>query len=417
LIASLVACALIVAAGWPLASLLDPTSPAARRLGESWLLGAGVAAGLLMIVPWSRMFVIGALLLVALLGAIAARKALIARANLRIEAAMPIDLITLVMVAGYARFATIAPPAEIDFIGIWGLKAREFWIARGIDWRFLENPFNTFAHPDYPVLVPLLFDVHAVIAGAWPERWLGVVNVGFGVATLLILRAALSEEIATDWLRRTATLALAPLALSPWIGLAECAMVGYGTAAALRLRSAVRHSSVRDALHGAIYLGLAANSKNEGLTFIVAAAVALLVTSPRLVVHLWPAAAIASPWIALRFVHHLQSDYLSGYQLRDFFTTLTTLAHNPVGKPLFWIGAIVALLAGARSLGRERFLVVTIGAQLLFFVAAYLVTPHDVAWHVRWSWERITAQITPLIGFLALVAIAPLRQRPLAAAG
>ena len=409
MIGALVASLLIIAVGWPLASVADPTSTLGARLGEAYLLGAAASVVVLLFVPWSQGIVIGALLIVAIGGALAFRRYV--RAGWRPPAL--IDAITLILVAGYARFATIAPTPEADFIGIWGLKAREFWVAHGIDWQFLENPLNAFAHPDYPPLVPLLFDVHAVIANAWIDRWLGVVNVAFGVATLLIVRAHLADEIATPWKRAIATLAFVPFALSPWIGLAECAMVAYGTAGLLLLRRA----TVRDALHGAIYLGFAANCKNEGLTLIAAAALALLVTNRRMLIHLWPAVALAAPWSVLRYVHHLRNDLVAGFHLGDVAQTLAALAQQAVGKPLFWFGIALAFVIAPRRLVRERFLIVAIVLQLLFFVAAYVVTPHDVIWHVRWSWERIVGQLTPLIVFLAIELIAPvLQQRDLAPA-
>ena len=83
-----------------------------------------------------------------------------------------------------------------------------------------------------------------------------------------------------------------------------------------------------------------------------------------------------------------------------------------LGKPLFWSGVLLALLLGLPRLRREKFLLVTIALQLAFFIAAYLVTPHDVTWHVRWSWERIVTQLAAPIGFLAVVAMFGARSLP-----
>ena len=75
---------------------------------------------------------------------------------------------------------------------------------------------------------------------------------------------------------------------------------------------------------------------------------------------------------------------------------------------ILWIGIIAALVIGARRVIREeRFLAAVIALQLLAFVAAYLVTPHDVSWHVRWSWERLVLQLTALVTFLAIVVTFP----------
>jgi hypothetical protein len=410
-IAAVVASVAALLLGWPLAAAADRDERAslARRLGESYLLGAALAAGVLFAlsllhVAWS----VGAV--VATAAAISATVAWIARKRLRVRAfggVSIIDAVTLLFVAGYARFATMAPTVEADFVTIWGIKAKEFWYAAGIDWRFLEHPFNEFAHVDYPLLVPLLFDWHALLAGAWPERWLGVVNVSFGVATLLVVRSFFDEELRERWLCAVATLALVPAALSPWIGLAEGPLVAYGTAGLLHIRRG-------NVARGAVYLGVAAMCKNEGLTLIVAAAGGLLVASGvRRLVQLWPAAAIAVPWLVIRSAHHLHGDLATGSaparvveHLAHLQPMFAAMVEYPLGKPVLWLGIVAALLIGARELGsRERFLAVTVLLQLLFFIGAYLVTPHDVTWHVRWSWERIVNQLTAPLLFLSIVLL------------
>jgi len=366
-------------------------------LAESFLLGAGLGFALLMLesllnIPWTRAGVMVPLLAIAVIGIVVRRHAL--------RVAMPrvhwLDLVTLVLIAGYARFATMWPTPEYDFIGIWGVKAKEFFVARGIDWNWLANPFNAFAHVDYPLLVPLTFDLQMLVSGGEP----GLMNVAFGVATLLMLRGFLDEEIETRWVSALATIALAWTALSPWIGLAEGALVAYGTAGLLFIRRG-------DVARGAVMLGLAASCKNEGLTLIVAAAIASFQLRK-----LWPAAAIAAPWLILRAAHHLQTDLTSGPMLPRVIEHLS----NPgpmlramfiysLGKPLFWSGILLALLIGVRQLRRERFLALAIVIQLAFFIAAYLVTPHDVTWHVRWSWERIVTQLAAAMGFLAVAVL------------
>jgi hypothetical protein len=313
-----------------------------------------------------------------------------------------LDLVTLVLIIGYARFATMAPTPEYDFIGIWGVKANEFFVARGIDWAWLANPFNEFAHVDYPLLVPLLFDLQMLTGGGEP----GLMNVGFGVAALLMLRGFLDDEIEAGWVRALATIALAWTALSPWIGLAEGPLVAYGTSGLLMIR---RGETTR----GAVMLGLAACCKNEGLTLIVAAFIAART------VRLWPAALIAAPWLVLRGVHGLHTDLTSGpllprvvEHLSDPMPMLRAMFVYSLGKPLFWSGVLLALILGFRQLRRERFLVTAIVLQLDFFIAAYVITPHDVTWHVRWSWERIVTQLAASIGFLAVVALFGARSRP-----
>ncbi|MEK6371754.1 MAG: hypothetical protein AABO58_03575 [Acidobacteriota bacterium] len=405
MIAAVATSLLLVVAGWPVAAVLDRRpAPLDRRLAEAYLLGAALASVVLFVHSgWSR-----ASLLVPML-AISAACAWLGREGLGVTrcAVHWIDLATVVLVAGYARFATIGPTAETDFIGIWGVKAKEFWLAGGIDWKFLENPFNQFAHVDYPLLVPLVFDVHAVVAGGWPDRWLGVVNVGLGIATLLLLRAFLAEEARKPLLLALATLACVGVAFAPWIGLAEGALVAFGTAGLLFVRRG-------DVSRGALYLGLAAMCKNEGLTLIGAAAVAMAIAgNARKIARLWPAAAVVVPWMVVRSIHHLQTDLTTSgvgeravEHLANLRPMFEAMLRYPVGRPLLWLAIAAAIVIGAREVGgRERFLAAAIALQLLFFVAAYVITPHDVEWHVRWSWERIVDQLAAAATFLALVLV------------
>lgn len=429
MVAALLTIAICLGAGWPLSMLFDPDARLPLRIGTSFLIGSALGGAVLFLLSiaqilWSRGALVGGVLLVAAIAAVVARTRkwrhhvrsptpFIARWKLYLSAA--INVMTGVLTAGYALFATVGPTIEYDFIGIWGVKAKEFWYARGIDWRFLENRFNEFAHVDYPILLPLIFDVQTLIRGSWDARWLGALNVAFGVAALLSVRAFIEEETENPILIAAGTLALACVAFSPWIGLAEAPLVASGTVGLLYVRRGVLTSKSADVLRGAMLLGLAASFKNEGLALIFAAAAGLVLTAPRLLPRLWPSAAVAAPWFLLRQLHHLQTDLAAGpilaraaghlARIQPMISALTTYS---TGKPLFWLGVAMALALALRSaVTRERFLLVTLLVQVSFFLAAYIVTPHDVTWHVHWSWERIVSQITLPLGFAAIALLVP----------
>jgi hypothetical protein len=400
MIAALVTTLIALAAGTPLAILLSKRRFDLLVLAEAYLLGIAVQSAALFAlalcgVPWSRVTAIGT---VVVIGVIAAR-----RGRWAIEKPHIVDAVTLVVIAGYARFATVASPTDADYIGIWGMKARAFDAVRGIDWTFLAQPYNAFAHVDYPLLVPLAYDFQALIAGAWIDRWAGALNVGFALATLLVVRSFLGAEM-RPLFAALGTLALAPLACSPWVGLAEGALVAFGTTALLEARA-------DELTRAAVFLGLAASCKNEGLTLIVAVALALLIAGEgRRIVKLWPAIAIPLPWLIVSRAHGLHGDLAAGDvfgrilgHLADPMPLVRAIAANPPGRPLFWIGIALALALGIRDVvRRERFLAAAIALQAFAFLAAYVVTPHDVSWHVRWSWERLLMQLVVPLGFLAL---------------
>src|SRR6266571_987712 len=108
-----------------------------RRGGESLLIGIGICAATLAILPWSRWVIVGAILIIA---AIAFRRA-------HFVAPSPGLLVALVPLLGYALYATLAPPPEFDYLADWGLKARAFFEIRGIDWQLLGRAVARDTHP------------------------------------------------------------------------------------------------------------------------------------------------------------------------------------------------------------------------------------------------------------------------------
>jgi hypothetical protein len=421
--------AICLVAGWPLSMLLDPKSHLSLRLSTSFLLGSALGGATLFLlsilqIQWSRGALLAGMLGIAAIAAIIVLRRP-SHTSIPRDRRFVFDwkwflttgmnLLTAALTAGYALFAAIGPVVEVDFLTIWGLKAKEFWYAGGIDWRFFENPFNEFSHVDYPILLPLIFDVQTLIRGSWDARWLGPLNLAFGIAALLAVRAFIEEETDDSLLVAAGTLALACLAFSPWIGMAEGPLVASGTVGLLYVRRGVLASDSADILRGAIFLGIAGSFKNEGLSLILAAAAGLLITAPRFVTRLWPSVAIVAPWILLRRLHHLQTDLTTGpildrvtSHLANLQPLFSALATYTTGKRFLWLGVAIALvLTFRRAVTRERFLLSALLVQVLFFLGAYIVTPHDVTWHVHWSWERIVNQITLPLGFAALALLVP----------
>lgn len=311
----------------------------------------------------------------------------------------------------HAGYATLTPPWQWDWAAVWGLKAKLFYAQRGIDFTFLSDPSNAFAHPDYPPLIPLSIDVAALIRGSWNDGAAGLLYTFFGMAagwgSWCVLRRAAPASVAA-----VASVAIALVALAPWVGLADGPLIAFvGVGCSLLWRFAVIGDR-RDVWLGFVILGGAALTKNEGLAIAIAAAAALALQTRRwrLVTFGAVPVLVAAPWLIARVVYQLATDHASGNvmqrvamngnRLGDIAEALAT--HHP-DKLLFWCFAIAAVVAGGRRLLRERFLLSLLAAQLIVYGAAYLTSPHgDVAAHVANSWPRLAWHLAPVLILLTV---------------
>jgi len=323
-----------------------------------------------------------------------------------------LDIPTFVSMLGFAFFATAAPLWEWDFWAIWGMKARVFLERGGIDWRFLESPWNSYAHPDYPLLVPLNFDFIALLNGSWSDRWLGLLSVAWAAALLLIIRDLAGRE-STVVPAALITLAATGIAASRYPGLAEGPVIAYGAAAVLFFRRALQSDDAAAWRHGAILLGLAANVKNEGLALLVAVALTLAILRPRVLPRLWPSVLLLAPWLILRAMHTLPTDIVGGSAMARVLVRLPNAAMillyiaRHLYEPWFWITVLAGVMILPLSVRRrEAFVLIVTAIQLAFYIGSYFATPHELRWHVATSWSRLTDQIAIPIMVAIFIALA-----------
>lgn len=385
--------------------------------------GAGSATLLLLFasvvgMPWSLGLLVIGLGLFAI-GAIpfVRRSATSDRTVLRAHPlAYAADAATLLSVAGYACFATLARPWEWDFWAIWGLKAKEFLIARGVSFEFLARPDNFYSHPDYPPLVSLVYDVVGLFDGRWDDRWMGAITVAFAVAMILVMREELERQSGSALVGALGTLAISGVACSAWIGLGEGPLIALSASGLLVMSRGLRDDSWHAIVSGSVLLGLSALAKNEGVSFVVAAtAVSLLVSRRRWPLVALPAAAVMAPWLVARLYIAATTDVLAGgfvaralERLSDPVDFLSTLAAGRFERLDLWLILALLLALHPVALRRERFLLAVAGLQALSYLAVYAGTSNDLAWHVQTSFGRVTSHLAPLAGIVAVLVIGDL---------
>ncbi|HYB53009.1 MAG TPA: hypothetical protein VEG84_04005, partial [Thermoanaerobaculia bacterium] len=413
---------LLTLLGMPAVFAVDRSVPPRSLLGLSFLTGAGLATLILLLlsligVAWSRGNFAGiALAVVAFFLWLAIRRGRglpglrLAHSKRASVATVAMDACTLLAVVGHGIYATLAPLGQWDFWTDWGLKAKVFWFHRGVDWAFLSSPANFYAHRDYPPLLPLTMDFFSLVRGGWEDRWIGLLFTAFAAALLLVARDLMSEEIESQLLASFAALALAGPALVLWIGLAEGPLIAYGSLAVLMLRRALGRGGP-SWTWGALLLGGAALTKNEGVALIGSAALALLAAErwrlPSLL-RLAPAAALAAVWLLPRSIHALTSELLeagAGSRLLARISEpgpfLAALGSIRWHRPLLWAAAAAAFLLIPGSVRRERFFLINITLQILILFLIYATSPHPLPWHVHNSSERFSAQQTFALSYVA----------------
>lgn len=413
----------LVVAGMPLALLFDRHARGPGLLGFAFLVASTVASLVLLAlslvgIRWS-LPVIAALLLSSSFAAL-----VVVRRRARSEREVPpptllssiLDGVTLLAIGGFSLYATMTAPWEWDFWAIWGLKARAFLLHGGIDWNWLAKPFNDFVHPDYPPLLPLLFDLTLLPSNQWSDRWLGVLYIAFAAAAIAVVRDLVLRSSGSRNVAAAAGLAAAGTALSTWLGMAEIPLIAFAGCALLYLRAGLKRNEGAYLTCGSLLLGAAALTKNEGVALVVAATAAVAVTSRfdlRKLAAMWPAFAMTALWQMVRLAHGLHSDLFGGdvsnrvaSKLENAGAVVNALVAHPPDRRFFWLFTLIVVLVGIRYVVRhERFLGTAVLIQTSFYIGSYIVTPHDVEWHVTTSWSRLADQLALPLSMLALFVV------------
>ncbi|HET7711560.1 MAG TPA: hypothetical protein VFL80_06485 [Thermoanaerobaculia bacterium] len=412
MIATSFAILLMVAAGLPLAALIDPEARGSRRVGESILLGLAASGFLLLVIAfagisWSRLWLIAGLAALVAVCTLVRRPAPWRLLPISVPTAVATGVV-VILLGGYALVTTLAPIPENDFVSNWGMKARAFWERGGIDWAVLATSLHHDAHPEYPVLLPLMFDAVTILRGAWDDRSLGLLYVAFAAGLLLVIHGIAREGSGSDTFAAILVVALVPFAASPWVGLAEGPFVAYSTTALLLLRHALERDQRHLTMVAAIFLGVSTSIKEEGWPFLVAVAIGLIIAERAAwIVRLWPAVLIPLPWILVRSRHQIPELGRASVdtvldRVANMHEIFATIARAPLGRPVYWAGIILAVILLWRMVSRERFVVSVLLLQAGAYIAAYVVSPFEVE-RIKWSTERLLSHLTPALTVVLLL--------------
>ncbi len=294
------------------------------------------------------------------------------------------ELVIAGFMAAYVVGALAFPTGAWDAWAIWNLKARYF--VAGVD------PLHGIAaHSEYPILLPLAVALAYQVAGGLRDVGPLVVHGLIYLALLWLLRDNL-------WALCLVAIAVYPYALYQYADLALA--VAFLGAARAYLRG--------HWLAAALCLGIGLHLKNEGLLMAGVFWLCWIVPARRLP---WRALAIFAPFllalVAFKLWVAVPNDVLSSggvlerltdagrYWQIGVYAAKGLLKFGGAALPVLLIGVVLSRKPPALSVPLAAVLLVYIG-----YLMIYVITPHDLVWHLFTSHDRLVLQVFPALAFV-----------------
>jgi len=325
---------------------------------------------------------------------------------------------------GLAIFAAAAAArwnVHSDFVYHWGVKAKKFHLAGGLDLEFLTQPWNAgHLHPDYPNLVPVTGAATATVAGHFDLVAVLLWSVVFFLLALLAGRAILTAAGVSKW-GRAAGIAVLGLTLTMFgvgylqAGGADLPMTLAMLMGAALLLARPDESADRDL---GIAAAFAAAVKLEGLVLAALLIAAHLLRRGRaagwrplelarsVLRTTWPTTIVVILWAVPVVRYDLYSAANSG----AFDPSRLALVAHELWRALLtpnWHGlAFVLLLLPALAFDRRlRPIAAVCGTQLAFYVYVYLSAPVDPGHYIETSAARLFFHLVPAVLMALAIAL------------
>lgn len=331
------------------------------------------------------------------------------------------DALAGLALAGFASAAWTLRSVNPDFIFHWGLKAKKFVLAGGVDFAYLARPWNHYTHPDYPTLLPELYAASSLLAGRFAEPALLLWSVLCFAALLWVAREWLAEQ-GLAFGGRQAGLALLALAVAAFgIGYLQAGgadlMIALGLVAGAAALGR-EDPDPRADLELGTAAAFAAASKIEGVVlagFLVGLGLSQAIvrgqlSRAKLLRQLLPPVAVIGPWVALNLHHGLfQGTNTGSFDPSRLGAIWEALAASLAVPAWHGFPYLLALLPVLLVFRRSRWLAVLALLQLGLYLYVYVTTPVDPVFYVRSSFPRLLLHLVPaaILGAVAVLGTLP----------
>lgn len=338
-----------------------------------------------------------------------------------------VSLLVVLLVAAVALYylmiyARLSPYGDYDAQAIWNMRAR-FIYRLGDNWRGAFSPLiNRDFHMDYPLLIPLS------VVGGWNTLGSEVLRVPSIISILFLLGMAgvLYGVIAS--LRTTSQAAMAGTILLATPGLllfstfqtADIPLAYFFLASATLLILAEKENSRGLLFLAGMMAGLSAWTKNEGVPFVIIVLIYAILffgrrrSSNDFSALLFGAALPLSTLVLFKIVISLNNDLFTDNGASAILSKLIEpdryiqiLSHLTseifhLGNWPFSIVIVLLVYAGIMGLRKpysfsESAMWIVPLSQFIVYMLIYLITPHDLEWHLNYSLSRLLIHLFPMV--------------------
>jgi 4-amino-4-deoxy-L-arabinose transferase-like glycosyltransferase len=327
----------------------------------------------------------------------------------------------------YAFFRALIKPLEAyDAIAIYGIKAKAFFLANTLPQHFFDNSSFVFPHADYPLNMPLAETLTYFFLGGLNDQLVKVIFPLYFLAILTLVYFFMRRFAGRTYsLLFTFILATIPqFTAQSTSGYIDVPFGYYASAAMLLLFLWFKDAGQRGLLWlSALFAGLGAWTKNEGLMYCVINAVLLAIfftlerrtVLPRkqflyLAGYIGIMVLVNIPWFYVKGLRHLLNSEINLADLNP-----ENIFHNagriwpityefqkqflgPKKWNIIWILLAAAFVAKIRRAftGELRYMSLAILLAFCGYTAVYLITLSDVSWHLSSAASRILLHFLPV---------------------
>jgi len=352
------------------------------------------------------------------------------------------EKVFLLVIASQVVYAFVYSPLMLitgwDSWQTWFFKARAFYLDSGVSSVFFKEPL---VHPDYPLLIPLSASWIYLCVGEANEQMARVIYPLQFVSLLGIfyhlVKKATSSSNAIFF---TALLSLTPVVMlhsagfpgrvpgfanRDFVGYADLALATYFMAACGFLFAYLSHGRKNHLFLAALFLGIGAWTKDEGLAFALFASIVVVFTyvfsgkRPQLkdiLIFLGTVALIAAPWLLYKLFLGIPGEYEGHTNLAEMWRNMGRLPHILISFERYmfeltsvsnftWYAYFLTTLLSLPALFRRPFIHIhaLILAQFSIYVFIYVVTFLDLGFHLATSIDRVVLHLIPMAMFMAAV--------------